>query len=340
MWLTYVAGQAIAAAHGAPISVAAVGDLMLNGLTPDAKAFQSLRLDLAMPDVTFGNLETPPTKVGKPTAAKSAHDVAARRQYVLRADPDWIPILDAASFDILSLANNHAMDYGADGLLDAMAAISRAGMKAVGSGGNLPEASRPAFVDINGTKVALLAFLAFRGEGALAACGPASASRAGVNTLRGGGSGVTAAVRSKLRASISEAKRTARLVLVSYHWGLERQRTPTDYQMALAKATIDAGADGVIGHHPHVLQPYAIYRGKPILYSLGNFTAPKHTGSLGETVVFEMRYRGQTLTCMRVIPARIRGGTPDKLIGREAQVALKRLGDAARELRRRLGGGN
>ena len=340
MWLTYVAGQAIAAAQGAPVSVAAVGDLMLNGLAPQPNAFQSLRLDLAMPDVTFGNLETPPTKAGGPTTTKSARDLAAKRQYVLRADPDWIPLLAEASFDVLSLANNHVMDYGTEGLLDTIAAVSRAGMNAVGAGGNLVDASRSVVVDANGVKVAFLAFLAFRGEGALAACGPATATKAGVNALHGGGNGVTEAMRAKLRGAISDARRTASIVLVSYHWGLERHTTPTDYQLALAKATIDAGADGVIGHHPHVLQPYAIYRGKPILYSLGNFMAPNHAGSLGETAVFEMRFRGGTFTALRITPARIRGGFPNKLIGKDAQAELKRIGDASRALRRRLGAGH
>ncbi|MEP0766247.1 MAG: CapA family protein [Fimbriimonadia bacterium] len=340
MWLTYVAGQAIAAAQGAPVSVATVGDLMLNGLAPTPNAFQSLRLYLAMPDVTFGNLETPPTKAGKPTTAKSSRDVAAKRQYVLRADPAWIPLLDGASFDVLSLANNHAMDYGAEGLLDTIAGVSRAGMRVVGAGGNLEEASRPVVLDANGVKVVFLAFLAFRGEGALAACGPASATKAGVNALHGGGNGITDEVRSKLRAAISRARRMANIVLVSYHWGLERHRTPTSYQVALAKATIDAGADGVIGHHPHVLQPYAIYRGKPILYSLGNFTASNHAGPLGETLVFEMRYRDGTLTSLRITPARIRGSFPNRLIGKDAQAGLTRIGDATRDLRRRLGGGN
>lgn len=340
MWLTYVAGQAIAAAQGVPINVAAVGDLMLNGLAPSPIAFQSLRSDLAMPDVTFGNLETPPTKAGRPTTAKRARDVAAKSQYILRADPGWIPLLDRASFDVLSLANNHAMDYGAQGLLDTIAAVSRAGMNAVGAGSNRDEASRPVVIDANGVKVAFLAFLAFRGEGALAACSPAGATEAGVNALRGGGSGVTEAMRTKLRGAISAARRMADIVLVSYHWGMERHTTPTAYQVALAKATIEAGADGVIGHHPHVLQPYAMYRGKPILYSVGNFTAPNHAGPLGETVVFEMRYRGGALTSLRITPARIRGGFPSKLIGKDAQAALKRIGEATREMRRQLGGGN
>jgi len=339
MWLTYVAGQAIAAAQGAPVSIAVVGDLMLNGLAPKPHVFRSLRMDIGMPDVTFGNLETLPTSAGRPTTAKSARDVAAKRQYVLRASPGWVPVLAAAGFDVLSLANNHAMDYGAEGLLDTVSAVQRAGMRPVGAGSSSTEASRPVVVDASGVRVAFLAFLAFRGEGALAACGPASPTRAGVNVLHGGASGVTERVRAVLRTAISDARRMANIVLVSYHWGLERHRTPTEYQVALARATIDAGADGVIGHHPHVLQPYAIYRGKPILYSLGNFTAPNHAGPLGDTMVFEMRYRGGTWTSLRITPARIRGGFPIKLIGTDAQAELARMGAATRDLRRRIGRG-
>jgi len=200
-------------------------------------------------DLAFANLECPLSLRGSPWEGK---------KFTFRADPARsVRCLTEVRFDVLSLANNHALDYGPDAMLDTIQNLEQCGIAFSGAG-LAPRAYAPAFVDKRGFRIAFLAF-----------CNPidlpgyrwlASQDRPGVAVFR---------PLERALAAVSEASSQADLVVVSCHWGAEYSPV-TEEQRQVARALIDAGADLVFGHHPHIPQAVEVYRGKPILYSLGN----------------------------------------------------------------------
>jgi poly-gamma-glutamate synthesis protein (capsule biosynthesis protein) len=254
-----------------PVSVLAVGDLLLGSsvkariLTegPDYP-FRPAAEILRAADITFGNLECPLTEGGTPTPGKSAESLRAKRNYLFRAPPGCATGLAEAGFDVVSLANNHAMDYSATGLRHTLAGLRAAGVQPVGAGERIDEACAPVILERGASRIAFLAL-----SDILPAHSAAGRSTPGVAPAR------STAARPRFEVTVTEQlralRRQAEFVLVSVHWGKERWTRPTPRQIKLGRFLIDAGADAVIGHHPHVLQPIERYRGRPIAYSLGNF---------------------------------------------------------------------
>jgi poly-gamma-glutamate capsule biosynthesis protein CapA/YwtB (metallophosphatase superfamily) len=331
MWLTMFAGQAMLAAQGPLVEIAAVGDLMLNGLAVEQPLFSEVDEILSSADIAVANLESPLCEPGEPTPYKSRSAIAAHRQYLLRADPAWATGLAEAGLDVLSLGNNHAMDYRWAGLQQTLAALHKHGLAADGVGEDRARAEQAVVVDVHGVRVAFASFLAFRGEGALRACSPAAEGRPGVNALYGGGS----EGRARLEDVIQAARKHADIVVVSFHWGTERRSIPTSQQVDLGRAAIDLGADMVLGHHPHVLQPYEVYKGKPIYYSLGNFVAPVCSGALGRSVVFSTTWRGSRLREIRLTPVRLENAAPRPLRDKSRDSALAQIAASVARLRER-----
>lgn len=287
-----------------PWTLAAGGDIMLNGISPAVRPLDGVREQFLSASVAYANLEIPLTRSTRRTPHKSARDIRRRAQFVLKADPKHIDALSRIGLDLVSLGNNHAMDYGPLGLKEMTELLRRKSIAFAGAGMNEEEAVRPALVSRpSAPRVAMLSYLAFMGDGALNACWPAKSNSPGVAVLRFGGR-VDERAQQTLRRHIAQARRMADVVLVAPHWGLEKQTLPTPYQIALGRAMVDAGADIVIGNHPHVLQGGEIYRGKPILYSLGNLVSPLP----GRTAVFVLRWRGTKFERLDVFPARIGGG--------------------------------
>ncbi|PWV99688.1 poly-gamma-glutamate synthesis protein (capsule biosynthesis protein) [Paenibacillus cellulosilyticus] len=254
------------------IRLAFVGDLLLGSSVETTMRKQGLdypfsgALDyLLSPDITAGNLENPITTRGIP---------AANKQYVFKGSPDLLPPLKEAGFDIVSLANNHTLDQGTEGLLDTIAALKDAGIANVGGGNDDTEAFAPVVLEANGIKVAYLSVSRVVPEGSW----KADKNHPGV---------AEAYDSTRAVAAIAKAKQEADLVVMMVHWGVERADQPVEHQTTLARQFIDAGADLVIGSHPHVMQGFEQYKGKWIAYSLGNFifnvtTTPrtKETGVL------------------------------------------------------------
>ena len=184
----------------------------------------------------------------------------------------------------MSIAGNHCLDWGEKALLDTREYLSAAGMEVCGAGRNIEEARRPAFIRSGSITIAILAYSSvlphgYWAESSRPGCAPMRAHTIydnGENVLQSGSVQViTFPYRDDLAAlvcDIRNAKQVADMVLVSMHWGIHF--TPAeiaDYQRDVAHAVIDAGAEMVIGHHPHILKGVEIYSGKPIFYSLGNF---------------------------------------------------------------------
>lgn len=198
-------------------------------------------------DYALGNLELPIASVGKPLENKI---------FSFRGDPQVMRVLKGR-FDAMSVANNHSGDYGQPAFLETLDHLKQANIQAVGGGRNLEDAHRPLWIERNGLRIAVLAYNEFK---------PRS-FQAGPDWP-----GVAWSEDDRVVADIRAARQAGADVVIPYmHWGWEREREPTHRQRTLARLMIDAGADVVVGGHPHVTQGVERYRGKLIVYSLGNF---------------------------------------------------------------------
>lgn len=260
----------------ATLALALVGDVLLVGVDNPFRD-KHLRTLLKNADLAFCNLESPLSTRGAPTPLKF-HDGSRRRrlisnEFLFRTVPFHAQALRNNGIDVVSLANNHSMDYGEVALQDTFAALKRNGINWAGAGNDLRAARRAAIESKNGVRVAFLAYVQ-NGDQMLPGTRYFAATdrQAGVAFIDKGrdGSPTSQSLRM-LREDIRAAKKQADVVVVSYHWGIERQSRPTTFQRRLGRRTIELGADAVVGHHPHCLQGIEVYNGKPIFYSLGNF---------------------------------------------------------------------
>jgi poly-gamma-glutamate synthesis protein (capsule biosynthesis protein) len=199
-------------------------------------------------DLVFGNLETPITQ------GPEIPDF----EMVFRSNPGTEQALKEAGFSIVSLANNHTPNFGEQGLKDTFSYLEKVGIKYVGAGKNEQEANQSVYIEAKGIK---FAFFAYNDANVVPASYEAISTRAGTAFMR----------KEKMIESVKEAKQKANFVIVSMHSGTEYADNPNDSQVSFAHAAIDAGADLVIGHHPHVVQTMENYKGKYIFYGLGNF---------------------------------------------------------------------
>lgn len=218
---------------------------------------------------------------------------AADKQYTFRLAPEKVSMFQEMGIDAVTLANNHALDYGTDALLDTCEVLDGAGILHTGAGKDLNAAKQPVVFEKNGQRVALIGATRVIPEAGWAAANghPGMLSSYEVSV-------------EPLLAQIAECHEQGEMVVVLIHWGIERDETPQEYQRALAKRYIDAGADLVIGSHPHVLQGIEYYKGKPIFYSLGNFVFGSF---IPKTMLVQAEFSGDSLD-LKLIPGTSSGG--------------------------------
>lgn len=246
LWLTanaWGAGQ---------VRLVFAGDVMLDdgpGQTIAAGGDPLAAFDAILRDADFriGNLECPIATTGKPLDNKI---------FSFRAAPATTRVL-RHRFDALSVANNHSGDFGREAFLETLDHVRQAGIQTFGGGRNLTEAHAPLWIERHGLRIAVLAYNEFKPRSFEAgAAWP----------------GIAWSEDSHVVADIHAARRAGADVVIPFmHWGWEQEPEPTQRQWQLARLMIDAGADAVVGGHPHVTQGADIYRGKPIVWSLGNF---------------------------------------------------------------------
>ncbi len=199
-------------------------------------------------DIVFGNLEAPITP---------GREILTG-EMIFRSNPGVETTLKDARFNLLSLANNHTMNFGIKGLEDTLKYLKQAGIQYVGAGENDQEAYRPVYLESGGIK---FAFLAYQNPKIVPTSYEANNNHAGIAFMN----------TEKMTEAVKEARQQADFVIVSMHAGDEYSIKPNDSQISFAHSAIDAGADLVIGHHPHVVQTIEEYKNKYIFYSLGNF---------------------------------------------------------------------
>jgi len=257
-----------------PIRIILAGDIMLDrgveymiekyGGGDFRFPFLKIADEFQKADVVFGNLEGPISEKGEKVGSI----------YSFRAVPRAIEGLNFAGFNVLSLANNHAFDYGREALEDTLKRLKETGVDElrsssrfanarvidyVGAGLNKDDAYSPVVKEINGTKIGFLAYTDLGSP-----YWAATASSSGIAWL-------TEEKLENIKGDIKLAKEKVDILIVSLHSGEEYAEAPTQFQVEFSKAAIDAGADLAVGHHSHVVQKPEIYNGKYIFYSLGNF---------------------------------------------------------------------
>lgn len=239
----------------AEIKIVLVGDIMLDrgvkyminkkGENDFKFPFLKIADYLKKADIVFGNLEGPISDKGEKIGSI----------YSFRTEPEAIKGLAYAGFNVLSLANNHALDYGHEALEDTLLRLKLAQIDYVGAGFSEKEAFSPIIKEVKGTKIGFLAFTNL---------GPETWQAIGDNS----GIAWTSSTVSNL---VKNAKEKADILIVSLHWGEEYLKEPAEFQISFAKETINAGADLIVGHHSHVVQPNEKYKEGYIFYGLGNF---------------------------------------------------------------------
>ena len=240
-------------------------------------------------DIAFGNLE----------CAISNRGFAVPKASNFRGRPDRLAtVVRYAGLDVLNLANNHAGDYGTNALLDTVRAVRRTGARPVGAGATLSAARRPQVISRFGLRVGFVGF---------SDIGPASFA-AGPNRP-----GTSFASFPAIAAGVRAARRRSDVVIVTFHWGVERATGENARQRAFAKAALDAGATAVIGAHPHVLQPIrrtGRNRRRLIAYSLGNFVWSAGSALSSSTGILRVKLSGHGVMGHKLLRARIEGTRP------------------------------
>jgi poly-gamma-glutamate synthesis protein (capsule biosynthesis protein) len=251
------------------VRILAAGDVMLGSWIEQvirAKGwnYPFVQLDSVVnrADIFFCNLEAPFGTSG----------IAFEKTYTFRVSPDLVQVLTAGRINMVSLANNHIMDYGAEPLQTTMDLLEKNNIYYSGAGLNLLEARKPARMEIKGKNISFACYsLTFPEEfwatdSSAGTCFPS---------------------HSFVFRDLKKYKKDSDLLVVSFHWGGELLSTPKEYQITLAHQVIDAGADLILGHHPHVIQGIEIYQGKVIAYSLGNFIFGSYSESVKESMLLE-----------------------------------------------------
>ncbi|MCP4650955.1 MAG: CapA family protein [PVC group bacterium] len=236
------------------INLIVSGDIMLGGSLSaelEKEKFSHLKNDFQDADIVFGNLEAPFSNEGQ----------SQENKIVLSQPKEAAELIDYLGFNILSLGNNHIMDYGEKGLDETFRILNDNNIQYVGAGNDLSQARKPAEFTINGIKTVLLGYTIQSTEES--------------NDLlyaKEKKKGLAPFDMDIIREDINQAKANgANIVIVSLHWGQEKYHYPFPEQREQAYEIIDTGADIIAGHHSHLIQGIERYKKGVIVYSLGNF---------------------------------------------------------------------
>ncbi len=274
---------------GAPdeTTLYAVGDVMLGRyIAKVMKArgsdypFEQITATLRTGDIVCGNLE----------AVISPDGVAPfypDKPYSFHASKTAAQALKRAGFHVLSLANNHAMDYGPKPLVDTRRLLGEIGITTFGAGNNILEARRPVIVIRNNLRFGFLGYGVAHSRAVYAQRNRAGIAPIGMNDIR---------------KDILALRGRVDVLIVSLHWGTEYKNAPSRKQREEAHQIIDWGADLIIGHHPHVMQGIELYKRKLIAYSLGNFVFDQKGNGTDRSFILSCKFRKNVLYSAEIIP--------------------------------------
>lgn len=278
----------------AQVKFCAVGDILLDRAVRRIinendifYPFDEVKEIISANDIAFYNNEFP--------VCDSIDGYAINKKYSFRAEPYFIESIKDAGFNIASVANNHTIDYSKKGLIRTIEILNESGIYTIGGGKNQTEAFAPLMIEKNGETFAFFANLEFLLEGTSFNQNRPYPAYAQIERLCG---------------QIEKYNSIVDFVVVSFHWGRESVTTPTSKQVEFAHKVVDAGADLVIGHHPHVLQGIETYRDKIILYSLGNFVFDNSKPLQKQSAIFQCTFEDGVIKNPHLIPIKIENNRP------------------------------
>lgn len=283
---------------GEPVTFAFGGDVMFEEpirsyLSSPAEVFAPIRKIMRRADVAMVNLETAITDRGTPTPNK---------QYLFRAPTSALEAIKLGGIDVVTVANNHGMDYGAVGMEDTLRHAKRAGVPVVGGGMSEAQAFQPWRTIINGQRIAIIGATQVIDEEFISWW-----------EARGSQTGVASAkydMEDRLARQVRKARATSDTVVVYLHWGEELKGCPTDSQASLAARLVRAGADIIVGSHAHILLGGGMHGRAFVDYGLGNFVFYAGGGLAAQTGVLEVTATGRRIDGYHWQPAQIEGGRP------------------------------
>ncbi len=308
---TFTASAQVKVEKDAKFTATMVGDMMFGRnvqTVVDHKGYEYLyryvKPYFLASDYSTGNFENPII-----TRDESEYELPEKSIY-LHANPDVIPALEAMNFTNVNLANNHLMDYGVAGLTETMDAFAASKVKGIGAGLNKTQSGQIQYQDYNGFVVATIGSTDVGYQ-----WGFSTDHQAGANKTR----------LTDLLPIVKEAKKNSDLVIVHSHWGIEYDSSPTPRQKEIGRALVSAGADIVIGTHSHTLQPVEIYKGKVILYSLGNFIFDQGWSKTKDTVLAQFKIKDNGSRVLELTPMVIEEASPTPLTGLLAGYEFNRM---------------
>jgi poly-gamma-glutamate capsule biosynthesis protein CapA/YwtB (metallophosphatase superfamily) len=300
------------------VKILAAGDVMLGSWIDQITRargwnYPFVQLDsiVNQTDIFFCNLEAPFGNSG----------TAYEKTYTFQVSPDLVQILTAGKINMVSLANNHMMDYGVESLSATMEVLGKNNIKYSGAGTNLQEARKPGRLVVKGKNISFACYsLTFPEEFW------ATDTSAGTCFPR----------HTFVFRDLKKLKSDSNLLVVSFHWGGELLTMPKEYQIELAHQVIDVGADLVLGHHPHVIQGIEIYKGKVIAYSLGNFIFASYSENVKESMLLELHSGEAGIEKCRIYPLLVYNNEvefqPRLLTGENRSKFFSYLQEISREL--------
>lgn len=311
-FLAFLPGKAHAGSKDS-VSLMFTGDFLFSKDYPPYRAYVSRGRDISKcidskvidkmkaVDIMVMNNEFTYTKRGKPTPGK---------KFTFRADPEMAKELNNLGVDLVSLANNHAYDYGEISLLDTMETLKGVKIPYVGAGKNIEEAEKPVFFEKNGVKIAIVAATSIERY-----------NHPDTKAATEKSPGVARCLDTKrFEQVIKKAKKEADIVIAFVHWGSEGTNYIDALQKKQAEKMVAAGVDVIVGAHPHVLQKVDFVKGVPVVYSLGNFWFNSRTLDTG---MFEVTVGKEGVRKCKFIPCKQKGLKTTLLEGREKKRLLQ-----------------
>jgi poly-gamma-glutamate synthesis protein (capsule biosynthesis protein) len=270
-----------------PISITATGDVMLGTWVAPIIArrgvlypFEPTLAHLQSSDIAIVNLEAPFTDDGE----------LFDKKFNFKVPPQYARGLKVAGIDVVTLANNHIMDFGLTGLVNTLKTLDSVGVKYSGAGLNRDAAHQPVVLEAGGKKLAFFGYsMTFPTEFYAKADSP----------------GTAYPESEQMAANVARWDTAVDYVVTSFHWSAEKLEIPKDYQIFMAHLAIDSGADLVLGHHPHVLQGLEIYKNKLIAYSLGNFAFGSYSGYAIDSIILKVHLNADGLFYAQCLPINV-----------------------------------
>lgn len=304
--------------YSSTVVLNAVGDIALNNRFIEVinngngrRIFENVKHFFDEGDINFANLDSTLSTRGKKDP----------KNQLVFSSSESASLLKKAGINVLSLANNHICDYGFEGCLDTVKYLHDNNINCFGVGENLSTSREPLIVNTNGITVGFLGY----------ACKSTHGKYSDRKSY-----GSPPIKYSYIKRDLRKLSFEVDIKIVSLHWGFEQYEYPYPKQIRMAHRIIDAGADLIIGHHPHILQGYEIYKGKPIFYSLGNFVFDDVQTQGGgclrwgkenkQSIIVKMKINGTKISLSELIPVILNSKLQLELLyGEEKEVLLKKV---------------